>query len=91
RIDVLKGPGSVLFGRASPGGVVSLVSKKPLLQPYHEVEFTVGNRNRVEGAFDISGPVDQNGVMAFRVTGLARGMDSQFQHVREERFAIAPS
>lgn len=91
RIDVLKGPGSVLFGRASPGGVVSLVSKKPLFQPYHEVEFTVGNRNRVEGAFDISGPVDQNGVMAFRVTGLARGMDSQFQHVREQRFAIAPS
>lgn len=91
RIDVLKGPGSILYGRASPGGVVALTSKKPLFQPYHEVEVTVGNRNRLEGAFDISGPVDQNGVMAFRVTGLARGMDTQFEHVREQRFAIAPS
>ncbi|WP_316668033.1 TonB-dependent siderophore receptor [Ralstonia psammae] len=91
RIDVLKGPGSILYGRASPGGVVALTSKKPLFQPYHEVELTVGNRNRLEGAFDISGPVDQNGVMAFRVTGLARGMDTQFDHVREQRFAIAPS
>ncbi|WP_413708356.1 TonB-dependent siderophore receptor [Ralstonia sp. Ralssp110] len=91
RIDVLKGPGSILYGRASPGGVVALTSKKPLFQPYHEVELTVGNRNRLEGAFDISGPIDQNGVMAFRVTGLARGMDTQFDHVREQRFAIAPS
>jgi len=91
RIDVLKGPGSILYGRASPGGVVALTSKKPLFQPYHEVEVTVGNRNRLEGAFDISGPIDQNGVMAFRVTGLARGMDTQFEHVREQRFAIAPS
>ncbi len=91
RIDVLKGPGSILYGRASPGGVVALTSKKPLFQPYHEVEVTVGNRNRLEGAFDIAGPIDQNGVMAFRVTGLARGMDTQFQHVREQRFAIAPS
>ena len=91
RIDVLKGPGSILYGRASPGGVVALTSKKPLFQPYHEVEVTVGNRNRLEGAFDISGPIDQNGVMAFRVTGLARGMDTQFDHVREQRFAIAPS
>lgn len=91
RIDVLKGPGSILYGRASPGGVVALTSKKPLFQPYHEVELTVGNRNRLEGAFDISGPIDQNGVMAFRVTGLARGMDTQFEHVREQRFAIAPS
>lgn len=91
RIDVLKGPGSILYGRASPGGVVALTSKKPLFQPYHEVEVTVGNRNRLEGAFDISGPIDQNGAMAFRVTGLARGMDTQFEHVREQRFAIAPS
>lgn len=91
RIDVLKGPGSILYGRASPGGVVALTTKKPLFQPYHEVEMTVGNRNRLEGAFDISGPIDENGVMAFRVTGLARGMDTQFDHVREQRFAIAPS
>jgi iron complex outermembrane receptor protein len=31
RIDILKGPSSVLYGRSSPGGLVALTTKKPLL------------------------------------------------------------
>lgn len=33
RVEVLKGPASVLFGQASPGGVVNMVSKRPLPVP----------------------------------------------------------
>ncbi|MBT2323971.1 TonB-dependent siderophore receptor [Variovorax paradoxus] len=91
RIDVVRGPASVLYGRASPGGLVALTSMTPQFEPQREVQLTVGNRNRVEGAVDLTGPIDANGVAAFRVTGLARKLDSQFDHVKEERQAIAPS
>lgn len=33
RIDILKGPSSVLYGRSSPGGLVALTTKKPLFTP----------------------------------------------------------
>jgi iron complex outermembrane receptor protein len=41
--------------------------------------------------FDLSGPVDQNGTILYRVTGLARDADTQTDHVKEQRIAIAPS
>ena len=91
RIDVVRGPASVLHGRASPGGLVALTRAKPQFEPYREVQLTVGNRNRVESAVDLTGPVDANGVMAYRLTALGRSLDSQFNQVKEQRQAIAPS
>ena len=91
RIDVVRGPASVLYGRATPGGLVALTSATPLYQPFHQVQLTTGNRHRQEGTIDLSGPVDQEGVMAFRVSGLVRSLDSQFSTVKEERQALAAS
>jgi iron complex outermembrane recepter protein len=36
-IEVLKGPASVLFGRGQPGGIINLVSKQPLRDPYYSL------------------------------------------------------
>ncbi|HEX5737384.1 MAG TPA: TonB-dependent siderophore receptor, partial [Hydrogenophaga sp.] len=91
RIDVVRGPASVLHGRASPGGLVALTSATPLYQPYRRVQLTTGNRNRQEGAVDLSGPLDEDGVMALRVSGLVRSLDSQFNTVQEKRQALAAS
>ena len=38
RIEVLKGPASVLYGQNQPGGIVNLVSKRPTATPLHEVD-----------------------------------------------------
>lgn len=35
RVEVLKGPTSVLYGIQDPGGVINVVSKRPELQPYN--------------------------------------------------------
>ena len=50
RADVLHGPASILYGQASPGGVVDLVSKRPTPDPYHEVFVSTGSDNRIKGA-----------------------------------------
>ncbi len=68
RIDILKGPSSVLYGRSSPGGLVALTTKKPLFTPYHQVQATVGTQGQRGMGFDFSGPVDDDKRIAYRLT-----------------------
>jgi len=90
RIDVFRGPSSVLFGRSAPGGLVQLTSKRPLFEPYRSVEVSYGTQGQKSAGFDVAGPVeDDNGKVAYRV-GLGRSTDTQFDNTREERYAIAP-
>jgi iron complex outermembrane receptor protein len=91
RIDILKGPSSVLYGRSSPGGLVALTTKKPLFTPFHQVQATVGTQGQRGMGFDFSGPVDDDKHIAYRLTGLADSSDTQFDHNKEERYAIAPA
>lgn len=91
RADVLRGPASVLYGRSSPGGVVALTSKRPLYEPYRQVEVSAGNRDRYEAGVDLAGPVDADGKVAYRLTAMGRKLDTQFDHVKEERYGVAPS
>lgn len=91
RIELLHGPGSVLYGQGSPGGTVNLVSKLPTGTPLHQVGFTTGSHGRLQGYFDLGGPLDRDGRLRYRLT--ADGLDSgtQTDHVRQKRVAIAPS
>jgi len=91
RIDVLKGPASVLYGQASPGGVVNMVSKRPTQVPHHEIEVQAGNRGREQIATDHSGPIDDEGLWSYRVTSLSKKADTQISHTEEQRTAIASS
>jgi iron complex outermembrane receptor protein len=91
RIEVLRGPASVLYGQASPGGLVNMVSKMPTADPTHEILLQGGNRNDFEGAFDLGGPVDQDKHLLYRVTGLAHTADNQVDFAKNQRISIAPS
>ncbi|SQF93568.1 TonB-dependent siderophore receptor [Paucimonas lemoignei] len=91
RVDILKGPSSVLYGRSSPGGLVALTSKKPLYEPYHEIQATVGTQGQRGLGFDFSGPLDDDKRIAYRLTGLTDKSDTQFDHVKEKRYALAPT
>ncbi|WP_103435406.1 TonB-dependent siderophore receptor [Pseudomonas putida] len=91
RIDILKGPSSVLYGRSSPGGLVALTTKKPTFEAFHQVQATVGTQGQRGMGFDLSGPLDDDKRIAYRLTGLADSADTQFDHNKEERYAIAPA
>ena len=53
RIEVLKGPASVLYGQNGPGGVINYVSKRPLAVPFGEVAVAGGDFSRTFGPFDV--------------------------------------
>jgi iron complex outermembrane receptor protein len=91
RIDVLHGPASVLYGQANPGGIANLVSKQPTTTPVHEVFFTTGSHNRVEGGFDLGGAITQDGTLSYRLTGTANQNDMQVDGVKQNHVYIAPA
>ncbi|MFT3813045.1 MAG: TonB-dependent siderophore receptor [Acidovorax sp.] len=89
RIDVLRGPSSVLFGQGTPGGMVNLVSKLPTAEPLHEVQVQAGNRGWRQLGFDLGGPLNGDGTLSYRLTGVGHGGDSQIQQQKDERAALS--
>lgn len=90
RVDILKGPSSVLYGNASPGGLVNIVGKKPLSHSSTRLGVTTGNRGLKEGYLDSTGPIaDSN--WNYRLAG--KGSEGRDQPVttKHESYLIAPS
>lgn len=75
-VTVLRGPSSALYGLGSPGGVVDITSKRPTEQAFGEVELQGGTYDWWQGQFDIGGPVDKDGTLLYRLTGVLRDAGS---------------
>ncbi|WP_299996777.1 TonB-dependent siderophore receptor [uncultured Cedecea sp.] len=90
-IEVVRGPASVLYGRSSPGGIVALTSRKPSFDTGGEIKLFAGNNKQRGAMFDVTGALDDNDRIAGRISGMTRYADSQFDPLKEERYAIMPS
>lgn len=91
RIEVLRGPASILYGQSSLGGIVNLVSKRPLETPFREVEISGGSYGRGQAAFDFGGAFDKKGEWLYRLTGLGRSSGTQVDYAEDQRFFISPA
>ncbi|EGT3581169.1 TonB-dependent siderophore receptor [Klebsiella oxytoca] len=91
RVELVRGPASVLFGQVNPGGLIAMTSKRPVSQPIHELQFRTGNHHLAEGAFDFGGPLSDDGRLLYRLNGIARTQNSQVEDYKETRMAIAPA
>ena len=91
RVEVPKGPSSVLYGAGSPGGLVNFVTKRPTQEPFREVIAEAGSHNRFQGKLDLSGPIDEDGTFSYRLIGVARESDTQVNHVPYNRLFVTPS
>ena len=88
RIEVLKGPSSVLYGRGSPGGIVNLVTKQPLSDPFYEVSGEIGNYNFYRGTIDLSGPLNKN--VLYRLNVAAETSESFIDFYDRDRYLVNP-
>jgi len=91
RVEVLRGPASVLYGQGTPSGVINMVTKRPLDTPFHEVGVEYGTFNKKRTTFDLSGPIDDQGVYAYRVAGLFDEADGQVEHTETRRQSLSSS
>ncbi|ACK73823.1 TonB-dependent siderophore receptor (plasmid) [Gloeothece citriformis PCC 7424] len=67
RIEVLKGPAGVLFGFVEPGGVINLITKKPLPEPYYDAQLQIGSFAFFRPTFDLSGPLTEDKSLLYRL------------------------
>ena len=67
RVEVLKGPASILYGEVQPGGLINLVTEQPLSEPTYELAARVGNRGVFQPQVDLSGPITPDQRLLYRL------------------------
>jgi iron complex outermembrane receptor protein len=91
RIEVLRGPSSVLYGQNVPGGLINVVSKRPEDVASGEIALQTGSYGRIEGDIDVTGPLDANKTLLYRVTGSILDTGTQVDHVGNHHYFLAPA
>lgn len=91
RVEVLRGPSSVLYGQGSTGGVLNLQSKRPQVERQAEMGVQLGSFNRRQVQGDLTGALTADGQWSYRLVGLARKSDTQVDFVPDDRYVLAPS
>lgn len=91
QVEVLKGPGSVLFGQVEPGGIINTVTKQPLNQPYYKIGFEAGNYGLFQPSIDFSGPLDSNQNVLYRFIASYQGSRNVQPFFEPQTTTIAPS
>ncbi|MEC5321548.1 TonB-dependent receptor, partial [Brenneria populi subsp. brevivirga] len=91
-VEVLKGPGAILVGSSSPGGVVNIVRKKPQSESRHEINIGYGSYNERQLGFDSTGALNDDGRLSYRVITSGTQSDRNAAHYDgKKNFYFAPS
>ena len=90
RVEVLRGPASVLYGNATIGGLVNMVSKRPRATDLHEVSVQYGSFDRKQIQTDHTGKLTEDGQFLYRFVGVARDSDTQTDYVHDNRLLAMP-
>ena len=91
RVELFKGPSSILYGEAPSGGLVNAVSKRPTAEQRGEINIQAGNRNHRQVGIDTSGPLTEGGDVRYRFVGLYKERDGDLNDTENERYYFAPS
>ncbi|WP_334183336.1 TonB-dependent siderophore receptor [Novosphingobium sp.] len=89
RVEIVRGPASVLFGQGSIGGLVNLVTKTPDFKTGGEVNLVYGSYDRKEVLGDVNVALADN--LAIRAVARVRDADTYVDHVPDDRVMFAPS
>jgi catecholate siderophore receptor len=89
RVEALKGPNAMIFGRGGAGGVLNRVSKQADWNRVREASLQLGSWNKRRIAADVGQPI--NDAMAFRVTAMAEDSESYRDGYKAERWGLNPT
>lgn len=89
RVELVRGPASVLYGQGSLNGVLNLVSKRPQFESRRELQLQLGSHERKQLALDLTGPLSEQ--WAYRLVAIKRDSGTQVDHVKDDRLLLAPS
>ncbi|MFK0342500.1 TonB-dependent siderophore receptor [Pseudomonas asiatica] len=90
RLEVIRGPASSLYGRGDPGGTFNVVSKQPLPESKVNLGSQFDDQGMHRATLDATGPLNQDGSLAYRLNLLGEGGESFRDDVESERYDVAP-
>jgi iron complex outermembrane receptor protein len=101
RIEVLKGPSSVLYGQAQPGGIINIVTKKPQAERAQIVDLRggtffgtgagFGDSNKYHLAADFTGPIDKSRKLLYRLVAAYDNEQTFRDFAENEDLYVVPS
>ncbi|MEO0521113.1 MAG: TonB-dependent siderophore receptor, partial [Cyanobacteria bacterium P01_A01_bin.116] len=90
RLEILRGPASVLYGQGSFGGTVNVITKQPTDEPFYSVSATAGNFERFGAGLDLSGPVNEEGTVKYRLNLATETEGGFIEDASRQRYLVAP-
>jgi iron complex outermembrane receptor protein len=90
RIEVLKGPAAIMYGRIEPGGMVNRVSKTPQADEFTKVQQQVGSDNYFRTTIDSNGSLSEDQTWLYRVNVAVEDADGFKDDTHNKRTYIAP-
>lgn len=90
-VEVVKGANSMVFGAASSGGVVNLVSKRPKKVEALAINTELGNRGKLGLGVDYNGVANADGSVYYRLVAQARKEDGMQRGTDMDSYYFAPS
>ena len=92
RVEVLKGPASVLYGAVEPGGLINVVTKRPQAEPRYSFTGKAGSFDFYNADIDLNQPLTDDGRWLGRLNASYQNAGSFRDHfIDSERTQIAPS
>ena len=88
-IEVLKGPGSALFGRGEPGGTINVVTKKPQFEKAGYINASIGNFSTQRVEADYTNKLSD--AVAFRINGAYKDAGSFRDTIETKKLDLTPS
>ena len=89
-IEVLKGPAAILYGRVEPGGMINVITKKPLATPYYSLNQQFGSYNLYRTSIDATGPVTKDDTLLYRMNASYQNNGSFRDLVDGQNIFLAP-
>ena len=90
-IEILKGPGSILYGRVEPGGVLNIITKQPQDVAHYSIEQSVGSWQHYITSLDATGPLTEDKTLLYRLNLSHDQSNSWVDNVHDKRDFIAPT
>jgi iron complex outermembrane recepter protein len=90
RVEILKGPSSVLYGAGQPSGTVNLITKKPLATELHRFQTQIGSFGLERYTVDSTGKMNDDGNLLYRINAAYENRDGFRDFGYNERAFVAP-
>ena len=88
RIEILRGASGLMTGAGDASGALNMVRKKPTKQFQSSLEGRIGSHDELRGAFDVSGPLNNDGSVRGRLVTVAQQNHSAIEDYQHNKRVV---